>query len=584
MKRLIFVIIAVLAIAATSRAQQTFIPACAGTNDTAAFQTIITNAAGAARTITVPYKSNTNQRCALNTITIPSNITIDNTNGSGVKVNSGQTVTVNGPYVNPIGKTLFYGPGSTTINGQGYGSSGAGAVLSVHGRTGAVTAATNDYTWAQIDKSTSSLADLATRSASDLNSGTVPSARGGAGTVNGILKANGSGSVSAASAGTDYQAAGNYITALTGDVTASGPGSAVATLANSGVSANTYTNATITVNAKGIITSASSGTGVGNPLTLGTSSGTLIGGTATTATLTLQATSGVGTTGADVVIKSGNNGGTELARFKLQSVVPGPYTIPGSVGIGIADPVVNDDVPAKFFTVSGEGTDPANAYTGPYIAINNIHTGSGTRTGGLIFTHSAWAGVDKRTAGIFALQEGADGQGNLQFWTGADIGGPLAAMYIDHLQQVGIGTNPGGGFAAKFSIRGSGSTSSTYAMSIENSGGGATLRIRDDGVFAMGDNLDVRLSAANGIQFAPATVLSAGINYASGILEINNGNTGTRDNLRLQGLQYTTGSRPTCDVAHRGFTWYVAGGAGVLDTLEVCRKDAGDSYAWVSLF
>jgi trimeric autotransporter adhesin len=48
------------------------------------------------------------------------------------------------------------------------------------------------------------------------------------------------------------QAAGNYITALTGDGTASGPGSAVLTLSNSGVSAGTYTK--VTVNVKGLVT------------------------------------------------------------------------------------------------------------------------------------------------------------------------------------------------------------------------------------------------------------------------------------------------------------------------------------------
>jgi parallel beta-helix repeat protein len=51
------------------------------------------------------------------------------------------------------------------------------AVPSVFGRTGAISAATNDYTWAQIDKTVSSLLDLATRSASDLSSGTLADAR-----------------------------------------------------------------------------------------------------------------------------------------------------------------------------------------------------------------------------------------------------------------------------------------------------------------------------------------------------------------------------------------------------------------------
>lgn len=61
---------------------------------------------------------------------------------------------------------------------------GGGSVTSVFGRTGAVVAAPGDYTWAQINKTTSSLADLTTRSAGDLTSGTVAPARLGSGTAN----------------------------------------------------------------------------------------------------------------------------------------------------------------------------------------------------------------------------------------------------------------------------------------------------------------------------------------------------------------------------------------------------------------
>ncbi len=55
---------------------------------------------------------------------------------------------------------------------------------------------------------TADISDLATigasGSAADLVTGTVPSARGGAGTISGVLKANGAGVVSAAASGTDF--------------------------------------------------------------------------------------------------------------------------------------------------------------------------------------------------------------------------------------------------------------------------------------------------------------------------------------------------------------------------------------------
>jgi hypothetical protein len=43
-------------------------------------------------------------------------------------------------------------------------------------------------------------------------------------------------------------------------------------------------------------------------------------------------------------------------------------------------------------------------------------------------------------------------------------------------------------------------------------------------------------------------------------------------------------ARPTCDATARGRTWFQAGATGVQDTFAVCAKDAGDSYAWRSLY
>lgn len=89
---------------------------------------------------------------------------------------------------------------------------------------------------------------------------------------------------------TSYQPSGNYITALTGDGTASGPGTSVFTLSNSGVIASTYGSASqvpvITVDSKGRITNVTN-TAISYPAALLLFSGDVTGAGLTGANVTL---------------------------------------------------------------------------------------------------------------------------------------------------------------------------------------------------------------------------------------------------------------------------------------------------------
>ncbi|HOF00365.1 MAG TPA: tail fiber domain-containing protein [Spirochaetota bacterium] len=126
-------------------------------------------------TMVVDY---TNNRVGLLTATPASTLSVGansqfqvNSTGNIVKINN---VAISFPSTQGTPGQVLTNDGSGTLS---WTSPPSAPVTSVFGRTGVVIAAAGDYTWAMINKTTSSLADITTRSAADLTSGNLAIAR-----------------------------------------------------------------------------------------------------------------------------------------------------------------------------------------------------------------------------------------------------------------------------------------------------------------------------------------------------------------------------------------------------------------------
>jgi len=148
------------------------------------------------------------------------------------------------------------------------------------------------------------------------------------------------------------------------------------------------------------------------------SSLTLLGGTTTTSQLILKTTSGVGTTGADIIFQTGNNGATEAMRI-LNS---------GYVGIGTTSP--------------GYLLDIKKSVTGQFTGLNIENTA--TSSGVYPVTDTVAMYFSKCGVMQGAIKAGIESEGNLNnsymsFWTLTNWS-DTEKMRITSAGNVGIGT------------------------------------------------------------------------------------------------------------------------------------------------
>ncbi len=116
--------------------------------------------------------------------------------------------------------------------------------------------------------------------------------------------------------------------------------------------------------------------------------------------------------------------------------------------------------------------------------------------------------------------------------------------------------------------------------------GGCQVKPSATGVVAAADTTCSDFSVTTANQFAGR--FANGYWLTGGGVAIGTSSAPTSSSAALEvngGVKLNTATaKPTCSSTTRGTFWVVQSGAGVKDTVEVCAKDAGDAYAWRTIY
>lgn len=209
------------------------------------------------------------------------------------------------------------------------------------------------------------------------------------------------------------------------------------------------------------------------------------------------------------------------------------------------------------FMQGGSGTGNGCSFSG-------IRMGSSSEAGYGVGIYSNWSNiVFQRVTG------GGGGQGFL-------LSG-CKNVTIDGVQISGNGTGNATNVALTIQVDPTGSvvcdnikvSNSSFGLNEAGTTGGVTSTV---GV-SVTNAAHTNLRFVNVIGYGNGTAGTAGLSFL-----------GTGAGSIFLNCDFNGAARPTAGVAVRGSTWYVKAAGGVLDTYAVCRKDAADAYAWVTLF
>ncbi len=345
--------------------------------------------------------------------------------------------------------------------------------------------------------------------------------------------------------------AGNYLTGLSGDVTASGPGTAAATLATVNSAPGACGDSThvcqITTNGKGLVTTqaavaVSGGSGGASSSTQLTDLGT----TDTSHSATIAAgTWGIGNTtysisGASVTINT-------LSVSAASNSSPITLTVNSAAGLHSGDTVVVSGVAGN---AAANGTWTIALDNGTQIDLlgstgNGSYTGGGTVAG----TGSGVAYVEANDAGEISVYHSSSA-GLILTCSGSCVANQMVSPAFDaDAVPLSVITISGGAFTSvtdKRRFMSNRGITAGLGIAVTDSGGSASVAV---------DATVARTTGAN--------VFTGSNTFSGGYILV------------------PAGSQPTCNAANEGWFWYTKGSGSTSGSFQICQDQSG-VFQWVT--